>query len=168
MRSATYVLLVLCLVPIQSTIITHVSVWGVRPDLCLVATCLVGFLFGRTSGAGLGIGLGFVQDLFSAGGMGLNLILKGSCGIICGQAAQTLSKTTPPAIVLPVSLLSFVGGVIALLSSTPRIDWMLLLEALRHLLVPQALYDGALAFGIFWLLLRGPLSSSTLLSTTKP
>lgn len=149
-----YMSLLLLLVPLQVTLLEYVSLGGVKPDWCLVATCLVGFLAGRGRGFGVGVGLGFIQDVFSAGGVGLNMMTKGLAGILSGTAANTLSNTTPPAIFLPTFVLSFACGLVSLISARPHVDWLLLIQEFRSMLLPQAIFDAVLAFGINWMIAR--------------
>ncbi len=146
--------LLLLLLPIQTTLLEHISLWGVKPDLCLVATCLTGFLGGRTRGLWVGLGLGFTQDIFSAGGIGLNMITKGIAGVVSGTAAKILSDTTPPAIFLPTVFLSIACGLVSLISARPHVDWLLLFQDFRSILLPQALFDAMMAFGFHWLIVR--------------
>ena len=147
-----YVSLLLLLVPIQVTLLAHISPWGIRPDLCLVATCLLGFLGGKKKGCTAGIGLGFVQDLFSGGAGIVNLFTKGLAGFLSGLIAKTLSNTTAQAIFLPTFLLSCASSLIALFSARPQTNWFLMLQEIRTILFPQALLDALLAFGMYWIL----------------
>lgn len=146
--------LLLLLLPIQTTLLDNISLWGVKPDLCLVATCLTGFLGGRARGLWFGLGLGFIQDLYSAGGIGLNLITKGLAGVVSGTAAKILSDTSPPAIFLPTLVLSFACGLVSLISARPHVDWMLFIHDFRLILLPQALFDAMIAFGFNWLIAK--------------
>ena len=147
-----YTGLILLLLPIQATLLEHISLWGVKPDLCLVATCLAGFLGGRTRGLWLGLALGFIQDMYSAGGMGLNMITKAFAGVISGTAAKILSDTSPTAILLPMLILSFACGLVSLVSARPIVDLMLLIQDFRSILLPQALYDAMMGFCFNWLI----------------
>ena len=146
--------LLLFLLPIQTTLLEHVSLLGVKPDLFLVATCLTGFLGGRTRGLWLGLGLGFIQDMYSAGGIGLNMLTKGLAGVVSGTAAKLLSDTSPPAILLPTFILSFACGLVSLISARPQVDGLLLIQDFRSILLPQALFDAMMAFGFHWLIAK--------------
>ena len=146
--------LLLLLLPVQTTLFEHLSLWGVKPDLCLVATCLTGFLGGRARGLWIGLGLGFVQDIFSAGGIGLNMITKGIAGVVSGAVVKILSDTTPPAIFLPTLLLSFIFGLVSLISARPHVDWMFLIQDFRSILLPQAFFDAIMAVGFHWLIIK--------------
>ena len=154
MNSLLYLGLFLFLVPVQTTLLEHISLWEVKPDLCLVATCLVGFLGGQSKGFWVGIGLGFIQDMYSAAGIGLNMITKGIAGVVSGTAAKTFSHTTPSAIILPTLVLSFACGLVSLISARPLIDMMVLFHDIRSILLPQALFDAVAAFGINWLMTK--------------
>ncbi len=55
MKASVYAILLLCLVPIQSVLLPHVSLWGVKPDLGLVVVCLAGLLAGELEGLLVGL-----------------------------------------------------------------------------------------------------------------
>ena len=76
MKTLLFISLIFLLVPLQTTVLSSISPFGIRPDLCLVAACLMGFLTGQVHGFVLGFFLGFVQDLFSASDLWLNTITK--------------------------------------------------------------------------------------------
>ncbi|MGB0908799.1 MAG: rod shape-determining protein MreD [Nitrospirales bacterium] len=152
MYVAFYLSLLFLLVPIQVTVLNHVSPWGIRPDLCLVATCLMGFLGGKNKGIGLGLGLGFIQDLFSGGAGIVNLLSKGLSGFLSGLVSKTLSSTTAQSILLPTFFLSCLSGIVSLFSARPLTDWLVLIHEFRTILLPQSLFDALLAFGVYWLL----------------
>ncbi len=48
MKFLFYLMLVLLLVPLQTTLLPHLSVWNIKPDLGLVAAALVGTFCRRT------------------------------------------------------------------------------------------------------------------------
>ncbi|WP_447974154.1 rod shape-determining protein MreD [Nitrospira sp. Kam-Ns4a] len=153
MKAILYVLLVVGLVPLQTTVLNHVSVLDVRPDLCLIAACLIGFLAGETEGLLMGIALGFVQDLFSAGAWGLNLAEKGAVGFLAGVLWRQMANPTAPAILLAVLGLSLFSGTVFLAALRIGGDLPDPLFAARAVAVPQALFDGALGAGLYWLLM---------------
>jgi len=144
--------LVFCLVPVQTTLLHDIAPAGIQPDVCLVATCLIGFLLGHTRGVGFGISIGFVQDLFSAGGMGLNMLIKGMAGFFSASAAQTLSTTTPSSIFLPTLILSLLGGIVSIISASPELNGVSLLQEMWLRLVPQTCINALLALGVNWLI----------------
>ena len=75
---------------------------GIQPDFCLVIACLIGFRTGPVSGLIVGFGLGFLQDLFSAGPFGLHTVTKAGVGFLAGVFARNLSNRQPHAAFVPV------------------------------------------------------------------
>lgn len=167
MKTIAYLGLVLLLVPLQMTIARLLN-GGLHPDLCLVAVCLIGFWGGWSRGLALGLSLGFIQDLFSAGGLGINLLTKGLAGLLSGYAATTLSTLTPAAMFFPTLALSIFVSVIALISASPHIDGRILLYNAHATILPRGLMDGMLAFLLNWIKLKmTPLEPPGMLTRSK-
>lgn len=153
MKQLLYLTLVFGLVPIQSTVLSHVSVGGIRPDLCLVAASLVGFFIGVREGLLLGLAMGFVQDLFSAGELWLNLMTKGSAGFLAGMAGRYVANATTFTALAGILGLSLVSGTVFLLTVGPG-GLRDASFAVRAVLLPQAMWDATLGAGLYWLLAR--------------
>lgn len=154
MKQALYAGLLLGLVPIQTTVLDHVSISGIRPDLCLIAACLVGFFAGERDGMVLGFALGFVQDLFSAGELWLNLVTKGLIGFLAGLVGRLLANATPAAMLATLLGLSVVSGTIFLMAVRVGESLADLFYVVRAVLLPQALFDAAVGTGAYWLIAR--------------
>lgn len=152
MKYAIYTGLILGLVPIQTTILDAISVGGIRPDLVLVAVGLVGFIMGPFEGLLLGFALGFVQDSFSAGQLGLNVVTKGLCGLLSGLTSRYVTNATPATTSAIVLTLSIISGVVVLLSGRGGESVGDAFYRLWALLVPQAVYDALIAAAVYWLI----------------
>ena len=94
MRLLLYAVLVLTVVPIQTTLLNHVNILDVRPDLGLIVVCLVGFFGGELDGLLLGIILGWSQDLLSAGELWVNVVSKG--GASWTFAVKSIERRVDP------------------------------------------------------------------------
>jgi cell shape-determining protein MreD len=151
-KRALYAGLVFGLVPFQSTILSYGSLGGVRPDLCLVATCLVGFLAGEMEGMMLGLALGFVQDLFSASDLCLNLVTKAMIGLLAGVAARHLASATPLAVLGTILAVSALSGVIFLAAVRGAGGPAEMGMAFLTIVLPQALFDAGIGAGVYWLI----------------
>jgi rod shape-determining protein MreD len=162
MKPWLYFALIAGLVPLQTTVLRYATVWGVRPDLCLVVTCLTALLVGETEGALLGLTLGFLQDLLSPGEAWLNMMTKGTLGLLAGIAGRHLANTTPTAVFVLVLALSAVAGMAFLFIGWPGLDAAELFTAMRLILIPEALFDALIATGLFWLLSRRQTSDDGL------
>jgi rod shape-determining protein MreD len=154
MKPWIYLTLIIGLVPLQTTVLRHLSIGDVRPDLCLIAALLTGILAGEVEGTLLGLTLGFIADLFSPGTFWLNMLTKGAIGLAAGIAGRHLANQTPVAIAIVVLVFSALSGATFLLAGWPTLTLGEALAAVRTILLPQALLDAALASAGFWLLTR--------------
>ena len=152
MKQTLYVGLLLVLIPLQTTLLQSISVAGIRPDLCLVAVVLIGFTRGPVEGLLMGLALGYVQDLFSAGEIGLNLMSKGAIGLMAGAASRYVTNATAVTTLLVVFVLSVVSGTVFLLSGRAGEDLMGAFYSVWSVLLPEALYEATIAAGIYWLI----------------
>lgn len=84
MKFLFYLILVLLLVPLQTTLLPHLSVWNIKPDLGLVAAALVGLFAGELEGLLVGLAIGWVLSLFSAGELWFSLLTNGGVGLLAG------------------------------------------------------------------------------------
>jgi rod shape-determining protein MreD len=151
MRQGWYVVLMLGLIPIQTTVLDYVGLVGVRPDLCLIAAFLVGFLIGEVPGALTGMTLGFLQDLFSAGHLWINVLIKGVIGLLGGMFGRHLANATAVSVVSILSILSALSGTVfgVWFQGANRPEFLTFVQGS---IIPQALYDAALGGLLYWLL----------------
>jgi rod shape-determining protein MreD len=152
MKHALYAGLLLGLIPLQTTMLQFVSLGGIRPDLCLVAAVLIGFTRGPVEGLLMGFALGYVQDLFSAGQVGLNLMSKGMVGLMAGAASRYVTNATVITTLIVVFVLSVLSGTVFLLSGRAGEGLMGTFYSVWSVLLPQAIYDAAIAAGMYWLI----------------
>src|SRR5437899_5458620 len=94
MKVLGYAWLILLLVPLQVVLVDRISLFGIRPDLPLVAVCLIGLYHGEIDALLAGIALGFAQDLFSGGVHWGNLCLTPMPGLMAGLASRTAPHLT--------------------------------------------------------------------------
>ncbi len=145
MKISAYTVCVLFLFPLQATLLSSLSPLGLRPDLCLVTACLVGFWTGRVQGLIVGFCLGFVQDLFSASMLWLNTFTKAGVGVLAGVFAQNLSNRASYAAFLPIMACSLLAAIVFLLSSRMGMGLGEVLYGFSAILLPQAILDGLVA-----------------------
>lgn len=166
MKVAAYVVLVLLVIPIQIVLLDRISIAGIRPDLALVAVCLIGLYRSEVETVLAGLAMGFAQDLFSGGALWGNLCLKPVLGLMAGLARRNLVNLTWAfvlALMLGLSLLS--GSVMYLLKSFTGSGANFFLAA-RGIILPQACYDAVLGLAALklirlWKPRRTPLTAFT-------
>jgi rod shape-determining protein MreD len=154
MKVLGYAALILFLVPLQVVLVDRISIFDIRPDLALVAVCLIGLYCGEMDALVAGIAIGFAQDLLSGGGQWANLFLKPILGLIAGLASRNLVNLTwlfAFGLLLGLSVLS--GTVMYLLKAFtgPGASFFL---ATRGIILPQACYDALIGLALLQLLQR--------------
>ena len=151
MKFAIYLILVLLLVPLQTTLLPHLSVWNVKPDLGLVAAVLVGLFAGELEGLLVGLAIGWVLSLFSAGELWLSLLTNGGAGLLAGFLGRQVSQMTSVSLGLGLLLVSLVSGAFAALNfqhfDGSQMWWMI-----ESIVFPQACFDGVVGGALYWIL----------------
>lgn len=153
MKFLLYALLALVVVPFQTTLLHYVSILGVRPDLGLVAACLVGFLGGELDGLILGLILGCFQDMLSAGDLWINVVTKGGAGFLAGLAGRHMAHMTPTVLTVGLAIISCLSSGLFLYSMNPAgIDeiWM----GVRSTVLVQTAFDAAIGAGLYLMFRR--------------
>lgn len=77
---------------IQTTLIQNFNIMGIYPNLFLIVTCGIAFLFGSFSGGVTGLSLGLLNDFYQGRNIGLYAILGLYLGIILGQFNKRFFK----------------------------------------------------------------------------
>ena len=151
MKFLFYLILVLLLVPLQTTLLPHLSVWNIKPDLGLVAAVLVGLLAGELEGLLVGLAIGWVLNLFSAGELWLSLVTNGGVGLLAGFLGRQVSHVTSISLGVGLLLASLASGLLATMSfkqpDTPQVWW-----TVESIVLPQALFDAMVGATLYWLL----------------
>jgi len=76
-----FLLVVIGLFLVQTTLLEIFSLGGVTPDLALIFVVYCGVHFQRNEGIGAGVIIGFIQDCLSGGLLGINTLSKGLAGL---------------------------------------------------------------------------------------
>ena len=151
MKFLLYVMLVLLLVPLQTTLLPHLSVWNIKPDLGLVAAVLVGLFAGELEGLLVGLAIGWILSLFSAGELWLSLLTNGGAGLLAGFLGRQVSQMTSVSLGLGLLLVSLVSGAFAALNfqhfDGSQMWWMI-----ESIVFPQACFDGIVGGALYWIL----------------
>jgi rod shape-determining protein MreD len=151
MKFLLYGGLVLLLVPVQTTLLPHVAVWGIKPDLGLVVAAVVGLVAGELEGLLVGLAIGWVLNLYSAGDLWLSLVTTAGAGLFAGLLGRQVAQVTPTILAIGLLFLSMAGGLVAVLSmknSTLSDAWWMV----QSVVVPQACFDAVLGAGLLWVL----------------
>jgi hypothetical protein len=151
MKFLLYLGLVLLLVPVQTTLLPHVSVWGIRPDLGLVFAAVIGLVAGELEGLLVGLAIGWVLNLYSAGDLWLSLVTTGGAGLFAGLLGRQVAQVTPTILCVGLLALSLAGGLVGVFSvknATISDSWWMI----QSIVLPQACFDAVLGAGLLWLM----------------
>ncbi|HEX8751159.1 MAG TPA: hypothetical protein VF732_08610 [Nitrospira sp.] len=143
--------LTLLLVPVQTTLLPHVAIWGIKPDLGLVVAAVVGLLAGELEGLLVGLAIGWILSLYSAGDLWLSLVTTGGAGLFAGLVGRQVAQVTPMILAIGLLVLSLAGGLVAVLSmktATMSDTWWMV----QSIVIPQACFDAVLGAGLLWFL----------------
>lgn len=138
------------LIPIQTVLLPHMAVWGVRPDLGLILVCLAGFFGGELEGLLVGLAVGWIMGLFSAADLAVGMVAKGIVGYLTGVAGRHIVYMTPVVLVLGLLAASCVSGLLTALVLTLN-EQQDLWWALKTVVLPQAAFDGVVGGALYWL-----------------
>ncbi len=144
MKSRVYLMLFALAIPAQASLINPLSLFGIRPDLILAFLYIIGLLAGPAEGALAGMTLGLMQDISSAGLIGLNGITRGLFGLGAGFLGQQVLDIASPANFIFLSAFCLLEGIAvsiflqAIYGSGPYVS------ALFMSTLPRAIYTGVL------------------------
>jgi len=135
---------------IQLTLISSITILGIKPDLIMVVVVVFSLLKGEKEGTISGFASGLLQDIFSAGLLGINALAKTVIGFICGILKE---KIFHEHMLFLIPLITFIASI------TQSILIFLLLRAfgiehslawsLKAVALPEALYSSLLSPFIF-------------------
>ena len=148
-RAARLGLLLVFLVVVQTSLMPHLRIAGVVPDLGLVAAVALAVRFGPEQGAAFGFAAGLATDLFLQTPLGLSAFAFGFTAFLVGILQARLARPAwwvNPAIAAAAGI---VAGVIFVgLGALVGQSQLWALRSIRTILLAAA-YDGVVAVVIF-------------------
>ena len=151
MKALLYFIVIVGVVPIQSVLLSHISLWDVKPDLGFVAACLVGLIAGELDGLLVGLALGWAMSLFSAQDLISGAVLKGTTGFVAGLAGRQVVYLSPIVLMAGLLVVSCLAGLITpfAIKLSMQQDWW---WAIWTVVLPQACLDAVIGGLIYWLM----------------
>jgi len=139
---------------LQATLVPHLRIVGIGPDLPLVATMLLAYRRGPTGGTLAGFVIGLGQDLTNPAFLGLNALVKSLLGFTAGSGRDALDVSSAPlaAAVLAVAKLAHDLAYLLVFTHLSLSD---VFAGLFAHSVPSAVYTSAVGMWILMLLGSG-------------
>lgn len=149
MKVFIYAVLIAILIPVQSILLPHVSVWDVKPDLGFILVCLVGLFDGELEGLLVGMAVGLAMNLFSAEDLVAGIATKGGLGYAAGLAGRQLVYLSPVVLVAGLFVASCIVGLLTAftlrLSDEYSIVW-----GISTIVLPEACYNAVIGGALYW------------------
>jgi cell shape-determining protein MreD len=144
MKPRVYLIIALLVIPVQASLFRPISLFGIKPDLPLALIYIIGLLTGPIEGALAGIGIGLVQDISSAGLIGLAGITRGLFGLLAGFLGQQVLDIASPANIIFLSAFCLLEGIALSLFIGVTYGSLPFISLLFTRLLPRAFYTGLL------------------------
>ncbi len=103
---------ILLLLVLQTPSFQFLEIRHIKPDFFLLAVLMIGMRKGYTAGTFWGMGLGFIQDIYSGGILGFNFLTKGVTGYSVGQLCNRLDFDNPNTQVVVTLLATLAEGLV--------------------------------------------------------
>lgn len=144
MKFWVYVLILIIILPLQSSILRPLAIFGFLPDIILVTVYIVGLLRGPREAVFLGMALGLLQDIHSGGLLGLTGFSRGIMGLLAGLLGRHVLNVASMSNLIFITGFSLIEGI--LISIFIRIFYgdLSFFTFLFNKLLPSAAYTGVI------------------------
>lgn len=140
---------------LQTMIFNYINVFGVHPNLFLVAVIAIAIFGGRVQGMVCGMIFGLVFDLLTERMLGANMLALAAAGYIAGMIASGYYAAPPFYIFLTIGAAATAGvDLICMIPYTAGLEISVsLLYALKTVLI-EAIMNGILVIPAVWCIKR--------------
>lgn len=150
-RFRTYFILVLVIF-LQLTVLDHIRIFGVKPDLVIIPVIFFGLFLGRGMGLESGLAAGLMKDLFALDFFGINafcLALTGFFAGILGSKFSRESKRTQGLLVLFLNAFSMTAHfiVVSVFSKWTNLDFG---KYFVNSVIPASIYTALISIPVFF------------------
>ena len=135
MYVAFTVIVFICAMVIQTSILRFFTIGGVKPDLVLVIVVYLGLMKGADAGCGSGFVFGLVEDAYSLY-LGTNALTKTVVGFVCGVIGKRLYTQSLFTHILGVAISSVVNTllILSIHGFTPQWETFMVYEMLYNVI----------------------------------
>lgn len=144
MKPRVYLIMLLLIIPVQASLFSPLSLTGIKPDLPLALIYIIGLLTGPTEGALAGVCIGLVQDISSAGPIGLDGFTRGLFGLCAGFLGQRVLNIASPSNIIFITIFCLAEGIVIAMFIQVFYGTIPFFSMFFTRLLPQALYTGLL------------------------
>jgi rod shape-determining protein MreD len=142
--------LLMVAVILQATVVPHLTIWGVFPDLPVLIVVNWSLLRGVSEGAVWGFVAGLAVDLLSGAPFGAATLALTTAGLLAGMARATVFGAHIALLLLAMLLATIVYDLLFLLivqMSGQTVAW---LQSLWRIVLPSAMLNALLTPVVLW------------------
>ena len=134
--------LITCFV-LQTTLVKAIPIFGIKPDLLIVALFILSTKTGVLSGVYTGFLIGLAQDIYSPMILGQNALSMSFIGFIAGHFNEKIIRLDPILQGLLLIILFLVNDSIAMIVQAVKLssDMSLVLPEILYSSIPRAFYS---------------------------
>ncbi|MDQ2086275.1 rod shape-determining protein MreD [Herbivorax sp. ANBcel31] len=144
-----YTLLVFIFALLQSTVLDYFKISNVKPNLLMVLIVVVAFQGNNIEGAILGFFSGLMHDVISGRVIGLYALLGLYLGLCIGSLNKRLYKENIFAVIFFILVSTVVYEYSVYFFHTVFRNKLELFYPLRHIILPEALYNSVVSIFIY-------------------
>lgn len=150
MKPRVYLIILFLLLPFQASLLTPLSIAGVKPDLALVVLYFIGLLTGPREAALAGMGMGLLQDIGSASLIGLMGFTRGLIGLCAGLLGRRVLDLASPSNGIFLAIFSLLEGALISLFLQVYYGGIPIVRVAVVRFLPQALYTGLAGVAVLY------------------
>jgi rod shape-determining protein MreD len=144
MKMGVYIIIFLLVIPIQASLLTPLSIAGIKPDLSLALLYIIGLLVSPVEAALIGMAGGLLLDIGSASLIGITGITRGFVGVFASLLGRKVLDISSPSNGIFLAGFSMAEGIcIAIILQIVYGDFPFF-DFLFFRILPQTLYTGIL------------------------
>lgn len=154
-RPRIYFILALALL-LHITVLDHIKILGVKPDLLLIVVIFFGLFLGREIGLESGLAAGLFKDLFALDFFGINAFAFTLTGLLAGLLGTQFSRESRKTQVLLVMVLTAFSmtlhfTIVSIFSKWAYLDFR---EYLISSIIPTCIYTAIVSIPVFFKLMK--------------
>jgi len=154
-RLRIYFILALALL-LHITVLDHIKILGVKPDLLLIVVIFFGLFLGREIGLESGLAAGLFKDLFALDFFGINAFAFALTGFLAGLLGTQFSRESRKTQVLLVMFLTAFSMTLHFIIVSIFSKWIYLdfREYLTGSVIPTCIYTAIVSIPVFFRLMK--------------
>ncbi len=154
MKPRVYFIVLLLIVPVQGSLISPISIAGFTPDAALAVVYIIGLLTTPREAIFAGMAIGLIQDINSAGIIGLTSLTRGLAGLFAGLLGKRVLNIASTSNIAFLGAFSLAEALLISLFMQVSYGAVPFFSMIFGYMLPQALYTGLFGTVVLQLISR--------------